>query len=172
MGIEHVAAAGAGPMRVPSPVVPDHRHRSRDPFRSRDLDAELASRQRRGVRHQSSVEPTRQRSHKKSRRTPIRVHDSKHPPSWRPQATKSGHGSPDGKELTAYLADHRSRRAGSRGRPIRESSPLRPTFLMLLRSRGAIGRPLATLGRPVAGAGRCGRLRRTRFKSPTVGKGL
>ena len=166
MGVEHEAAAGAGPMRVSSPVMPDHRRRPRDPIRSRDIDAELASRQLGGARRQSSVEPTRQRSHKKSRRTHGRTYEGKLLPTWRQQPTNWWHGSPDGHDLSGYDADHRSRRAGSRGRPFRDSSPLRPTFLMLLRSPGAIGRPLATLGWRWGGAGRCGRPRRSRADSP------
>ena len=169
--VEHVAAEGAGPMRVPSPVMPEHWRRSRDPLRSRDLDAELASRQLRGARRQSSAEPTRQRSHKKSRRSPIRMHDSKHLPSWRQQATNWRHTSPAKQDHGAYHADHRSKRAGSRGRPNRESRPLRPTFLMLLRSRRAIGRPLETPGWPVAAGGRCGRPRRSRADSPGQERG-
>ena len=81
------------------------------------------------------------------------------------------HGSPDEKDHGAYLADHRSKRSGSRGRPFRDSSPLRPTFLMLLRSRRAIGRPLVTPGWPVAAAGRCGRPRRSRADSPARERG-
>ena len=170
-GVEHVAAEGAGPMRTPNAVMPVHRRRPRDPFRSRDLDAEPASRQLQGARRQRSAEPTRQRSHKKSRRTHTRSYEGKLLPSWQQQPTNWWHGSPDGKDHGAYGADHRSKRAGSRGRPFRDSSPLRPTFLMLLRSRRAIGRPLVTPWWPVAAAGRCGRPRRSRAESPGQERG-
>ena len=150
VGVEHVAATGAGPMRVSSPVMPVHRHRHRDPFRSRDLHADWRLAKKKGVRCQSSVEPTRQRSHKKSRRTHGRTYEGNLLPTWRQQPTNWWHGSPDGHDLSGYDADHRSRRAGSRGRPFRDSSPLRPTFLMLLRSHGALW---ATSGDPGSARG-------------------
>ena len=125
VGVEYVVGTGARPMSISTPVMPVHRDRPRDPFRSRDLHAGLSPCEENVIRPQSSNEPTRQRSHKTSLRPPTRGYDSKHLPSWQPQATNSGHGSPDGKELTADLADHRSRCAGSRGRPIMEFSACR-----------------------------------------------
>ena len=172
VGVEHVAAAGAGMMRVPSPVMPVHRHRCRDPFRSRDLDAEPASRLPRGVRRQSSVEPTRQRSHKKSRRTPIRVHVSKRPPIWRPQATNPGHGSPVLSAQAICMADGAGWRPEGARRANFSAVWTSADDYQLGRSPGAIGRPRADSGWPPTAAGGVDGRTDARMGISVAGKGL
>ena len=170
--VESMAESAGGSTQASNLIIPVHRQRPRDRFLSRDLDlrrlAPLAS----TSKMLSSTETKRQRRHKKSHLTRARPCEGKLQPVWRQQRTKSWHGSPDGSGQSIRKASHRARRAGSRGRPFGESSPLRATFLMLSRSRGAIGRVRATPGAPPA-AGRStdgpdGRA----FKSPVEGKGL
>ena len=153
MGVESMAESAGGSTQASNLIIPVHRQRPRDRFLSRDLDlrrlAPLAS----TSKMLSSTETKRQRRHKKSHLTRARPYEGKLQPVWRQKRTKSWHGSPDGQHPGYRHGRHRARRAGSRGRPFGESSPLVATFLMLPRSRGAIGRVRATPGAPPA-AGR------------------
>ena len=146
VGVESVTSAGSEPTQTHIPVIPAQWNHPRNALRSRDLALRLPPRESPTVNMLSSFEPERQRSHKESRRTPCRTYEGNLQPAWREQPTNSGHGSPDEKGTEAPSAVHRAGRAGSRYRPPRESSPLRATFLMLPRFRGAIGRPRATSG--------------------------
>ena len=170
--VEPVTSAGSEPTQTHIPVIPAQWNHPRNALRSRDLALRLPPRESPTVNMLSSFEPARQRSQKESRRTPCRTYEGNLQPAWREQPTNSGHGSPDEKGTEAPSAVHRARRAGSRYRPPRESSPLRATFLMLPRFRGAIGRPraatgaLSTAGRSVDGPeARMGQI-------PGVGKGI
>ena len=153
VGVESMDDPAGGSMQASNMIIPVHRQWPRDSFRSRDLDlrrpAPLASH----CKMLSSTETKRQRRHKKSHLTRVRPCEGKLQPVWRQQRTNSWHGSPDGQHPGYRHGRHRARRAGSRGRPFGEFSPLGATFLMLSRSRGAIGRVRAAPGAPPA-AGR------------------
>ena len=141
-----------GPMRASVLIIPVHRRRPRDSLRSRDLDLRRPATNASTSKMLSSTETKRQRRHKKSHLTRARLYEGKLQPAWRQQRTNSWHGSPDGQHGAYRHGRYRARRAGSRGRPFGESSPLRATFLMLPRSRGAIGRVRAAPGAlPTAG---------------------
>ena len=65
---------------------------------------------------------------------------------WQPDRTNWCHGSPAGHAWSLLEAGQPPSSPDGRGRPNRQSSPLMATFLMLSRSRGAIGRVRATPG--------------------------
>ena len=152
VGVESMADPAGGSTQVSNLIIPVHRQRPRDSFRSRDLCLRRPARDASTSKMLSSTETKRQRRHKRSNLTRVRSCEGKLQPVWRQQRTNSWHGSPDGQTNEAGWPTWTARRAGSRGRPFGESSPLRATFLMLPRSRGAIGRVRAAPGAPpVAG---------------------
>ena len=71
VGVESMAKAAGGPMRVSDLTILVHRQRPRDPFRSRDFDLRRPRAKAPTSKKLSSTEPTRQRSQKKSRRTRV-----------------------------------------------------------------------------------------------------
>ena len=101
---------------------------------------------------QAPFETTRHRGHPKALRRAILPYEGRHLPVRQPQTPNWLHGLTDG---TVHLAPSSrwplQRRSGRRW-PIRELCPLMATFLVLPRSRGAIGRSRATPGAlPTAG---------------------
>ena len=152
VGVESMADPAGGSTQASNLIIPVHRQRPRDSLRSRDLDLRRPARNASTSKMLSSTETKRQRRHKKSHLTRARPYEGKLQPVWRQQRTNSWHGSPDGQHPGYRHGRHRARRAGSRGRPFGESSPLKATFLMLPRYRGAIGWVRATPGAlPTAG---------------------
>ena len=132
MGVESMADPAGGSTQVSNLIIPVHRQRPRDSFRSRDLCLRRPARDASTSKMLSSTETKRQRRHKRSNLTRARPCEGKLQPVWRQQRTNSWHGSPDGQHPGYRHGRHRARRAGSRGRPFGESSPLRATFLMRL----------------------------------------
>ena len=165
VGVESMAESAGGSTQASNLIILVHRQRPRDRFLSRDFDQRRPARLASTSKMLSSTETKRQRRHKKSHLTRVRPCEGKLQPVWRQQRTKSWHGSPDGQHPGYRHGRHRARRAGSRGRPFGESSPLRATFLMLPRSRGAIGRVRATPG----ALSTAGRPRRTDGLNPREG---
>ena len=170
--VESMGKSAGGPTWLLVLSILVHRQRPSDSFRSRYLDLRRPRAKAPTSKKLSSTEPTRQRRHKKSHLTRARLYEGKLQPAWRQQRTNSWHGSPDGQHPGYRHADRTARRAGSRGRPFGESSPLMATFLMLSRSRGAIGRVRATPGAPPAAGRSTDGPEGARSGSPGTGKGL
>ena len=106
----------------------------------------------RSGRSQAPFETRRLRGHAKALRRAILYYDGRHQPLRQPQTPNWCHGLPDHQHPTGSIGGWRLQRCSGRGRPFRELCPLMATFLMLARSRGAIGRVRATPGAlPTAG---------------------
>ena len=102
---------------------------------------------------QATFETRRLRGHAKALRRAIPYYDSSRQPLRQPQTPNWCHGLTDGKHHVGSIGRWRLQRCSGRRWPIRAFCPLMATFLMLARSRGAIGRVRATPGPPSA-AGR------------------
>ena len=121
----------------------------------------------------STFEPTRHRNRSEALGTGVRLYETTCLPAWQPDRTNWCHGSPAQHAWSLLQRGKPPSRPDGPGRPNRQPSPLTATFLMLSRSRGAIGRVLATPGAPSTAGGRTmdgpdGR----RFKSPWQGRGF
>ena len=126
----------------------------------------------RSGRSQAPFETRRLRGHAKALRRAILYYDGRHLPVRQPQTPNWCHGLPDQQHPTGSIGRWRLQRCSSRGRPFRELCPLMATFLMLARSRGAIGRVRTTpWAPPTAAAGMDGSDGR-RMHIPGKGKGL
>ena len=133
--------------------IPMHRAVPRATSRSR-----LSSRRgqqpcSRSGKSQAPFETRRLRGHAKALRRAILYYDGSRQQLRQPQPPNWCHGLPDQQHPTGSIGRWRLQRCSGRGRPFRELCPLMATFLMLARSRGAIGRVRATPGAPSA-AGR------------------
>ena len=101
---------------------------------------------------QAPFETKRPRGHPKALRRAIPPYEGRALPLWQPQTPNWCHGLTDGKHPVGSIGGWRLQRCSGRGWPNREFCPLMATFLMLARSRGAIGRVRATPGAlPTAG---------------------
>ena len=99
-----------------------------------------------------SFEPRRPRNRSTVLSTWVRPYERTLLQAWQPQSTKWCHGLPDGHLHGACWQKRPPSRRHERRWPDRELCPLLATFLMLPRSRGAIGRVRATPGAfPTAG---------------------
>ena len=96
----------------------------------------------------STFEPTRHRNRSEALGTGVRPYETTCLPAWQPDRTNWCHGSPAQHAWSLLQAGQPPSRPDGPGRPNRQPSPLTATFLMLSRSRGAIGRDLATSGAP------------------------
>ena len=94
----------------------------------------------------STFEPTRHRNRPKAFCTGVRPYERTPWPAWQPDRTNWCHGSPAEHAWSLLARGQPPSSPDGRGRPNRQSSPLMATFLMLSRSRGAIGRVRATPG--------------------------
>ena len=94
----------------------------------------------------STLEPTRHRNSPEALATGVRPYERTPWPAWQPDRTNWCHGSPAGHAWSLLARGQPPSSPDGRGRPNRQSSPLMATFLMLSRSRGAIGRVQATPG--------------------------
>ena len=131
--------------RAPAPIPaqragPRATVRSRGPtFGGRRLGA-------RGAEKRSTFEPTRHRNGPEALATGVRPYERTCLPAWQPDRTNWCHGSPAEYAWSLLARGQPPSSPDGRGRPIRQSSPLMATFLMLSRSREAIGRVRATPG--------------------------
>ena len=100
----------------------------------------------RGAEKLSTFEPTRLRNRPKAFRTGVRPYERTPWPARRPEPTNWCHGSPAEHAWSLLARGQPPSSPDGRGWPNRQSSPLMATFLMLSRSRGAIGRVRATPG--------------------------
>ena len=100
----------------------------------------------RGAEKLSTFEPTRHRNRPKAFCTGVRPYERTPWPAWQPDRTNWCHGSPAEHAWSLLEAAQPPSSPDGPGRPNRQSSPLMATFLMLSRSRGAIGRVRATPG--------------------------
>ena len=125
----------------------------------------------RGAEKLSTFEPTRHRNRPKAFRTGVRPYERTPWPTWQPDRTNWCHGSPAEHAWSLLEAGQPSSRPDGRGRPNRQSSPLMATFLMLPRSRGAIGRVRATPGALSTAAASMDGPDGHRFESPWQGRG-
>ena len=139
--------------RAPAPI-PTQRAGPRATFRSRGPTFVGRRLGARGAEKLSTFEPTRHRNRPKAFRTGVRPYESTPWPAWQPDRTNWCHGSPAEHAWSLLQAGQPPSSPGGPGRPSRLPSPLRATFLLLPRSRGAIGRvraipgALSTAGRP------------------------
>ena len=133
--------------------MPMHRAVPRATFWSRLSSRRGAAASSAHGKSQAPFETRRLRGHAKALRRAILYYDGRHLPVRQPQTPNWCHGLPDQHHPTGSIGRWRLQRCSSRGRPFRELCPLMATFLMLARSRGAIGRVRATPGAPSA-AGR------------------
>ena len=157
--------------RAPAPI-PTQRAGPRATFRSRGPTFVGRRLGARGAEKLSTFEPTRHRNRPKAFRTGVRPYESTPWPAWQPDRTNWCHGSPAEHAWSLLARGQPPSSPDGRGRPNRQSSPLMATFLMLSRSRGAIGRVRATPGAlSMAGRTTDGPDGRT-DGSPGVGKGL
>ena len=125
----------------------------------------------RGAEKLSTFEPTRHRDRPKAFRTGVRPYESTTWPAWQPDRTNWCHGSPAEHAWSLLSAGQPPSSPGGRGRPNRQSSPLMATFLMLSRSREAIGRVRATPGALSTAAASMDGPDGHRFESPWGGRG-
>ena len=126
----------------------------------------------RGAKKQSTFEPTRHRSRPEAPGTGVRPYERTCLPARQPEPTNWCHGSPAEHAWSLLARGQPPSSPDGRGWPNRQSSPLMATFLMLSRSRGAIGRVRATPGAlSMAGRTTDGPDGRT-DGSPGAGKGL
>ena len=100
----------------------------------------------RGAEKLSTFEPTRLRNRPKAFRKGVRPYERTLWPARQPEPTNWCHGSPAEHAWSLLARGQPPSSPDGRGRPNRQSSPLMATFLMLSRSRGAIGRVRATPG--------------------------
>ena len=118
-----------------------------------------------------SSEPTGPRNRSTVLSTWVRPYGRTLLPAWQPEQTKWCHGLPDGHLHGACWQKRPPSRRHERRWPDRELCPLLATFLMLPRSRGAIGRVRATRGGlPTAGRS-TGGLDSARKESPVWERG-
>ena len=153
MRVEYECLSTTAVVRLTTASIPMHRAVQRATSRSR-----LSSRRgqqpcSRSGRSQAPFETRRLRGHAKALRRAILYYDGSRQPLRQPQPPNWCHGLPDQQHPTGSIGRWRLQRCSGRGRPFRELCPLMATFLMLARSRGAIGRVRATPGAPSA-AGR------------------
>ena len=149
-----------------------HPDMTRATFRSRIFHRARSPLQRGAAERWPTFEPKRLRGYLGPLARPFRTYERTLEPAWRRERPNSCHGLPYGNDHPqASALHHRQGRCG-RGRPFRDFSPLSNFFLLLLRSRGALGRVRATPGAPSAAAasmdgpdGRAG-------GRPGAGKGL
>ena len=128
--------------------------------------------QPRGAKKLSTFEPTRHRNRPEALGTGVRPYERTCLPAWQPEPTNWCHGSPAEHAWSLLARGQPPSSPDGRGWPNRQSSPLMATFLMLSRSRGAIGRVRATPGAlSMAGRTTDGPDGRT-DGSPGTGKGL
>ena len=128
--------------------------------------------QPRGAKKLSTFEPTRHRNRPKAFCTGVRPYERTPWPAWQPDRTNWCHGSPAGHAWSLLARGQPPSSPDGRGRPIRQSSPLMATFLMLSRSRGAIGRVRATPGALSTAAASMDGPDGHRLESPWGGRGF
>ena len=132
--------------------MPVHRAVPRATFGSRLSSRRGAAASSAHGKSQAPFEMIRHRGHLKALRRAVRYYQGSRQPLRQPQTPNWLHGLTDGKHPVGSIGGWRLQRRSSRGRPIREFCPPMATFLMLPRSRGAIGRVRATPGAlPTAG---------------------
>ena len=133
--------------------MPMHRAVPRATFGSRLSSRRGAAASSAHGKSQAPFEMIRHRGHPKALRRAIPPYEASCQPVRQQQTPNWCHGLTDGKHPLGSIGRWRLQRRSSRGRPFRELCPLMAFFLMLARSRGAIGRVRATPGAPSA-AGR------------------
>ena len=126
----------------------DAKSRSARHFPVPRSDFRRAAQSFRGAEKLSTFEPTRHRNRSEALGTGVRPYETTCLPAWQPDRTNWCHGSPAQHAWSLLEAGQPPSRPNGPGRPNRQPSPLTATFLMLSRSRGAIGRVLATSGAP------------------------
>ena len=92
--------------------------------------------------------PTRHRDHPGALSTGVGPYERTPQPAWQPEPANWWHSSPAAQAWSLLLAEQPPSSADGRRCPNWASGPLVATFLMLVRSRGAIGRVRATPGAP------------------------
>ena len=127
--------------------------------------------QPRGAKKLSTFEPTRHRSRPEAPGTGVRPYERTRLPARQPDRTNWCHGSPAEHAWSLLSAGQPPSSPGGPGRPSRLPSPLRATFLLLPRSRGAIGRVRATPGAPATAAASMDGPDGRHFESPWGGRG-
>ena len=130
---------------MPAPI-PMQRSGPRTTFWSRDPTfvgrrARLAT-----VKVLAPDELTRHRIHPETLSTGVRPYERTSEPARQPEPTNWCHGSPAEHAWSLLARGQPPSSPDGRGWPNRQSSPLMATFLMLSRSRGAIGRVRAPPG--------------------------
>ena len=125
----------------------------------------------RGAEKLSTFEPTRLRNRPKAFRTGVRPYERTLWPARQPEPTNWCHGSPAEHAWSLLARGQPPSSPDGRGRPIRQSSPLMATFLMLPRSWGAIGRVRTTPGAPSTAVASTDGPDGPPFESPWTGRG-
>lgn len=132
--------------------MPVHRAVPRATFGSRLSSRRGAAASSAHGKSQAPFEMIRHRGYPKALRRAVRYYQGSRQPLRQPQTPNWCHGLTDGKHPVGSIGRWRLQRRSGRRWPIWEFCPLMATFLMLARSRGAIGRPRATPGAlPTAG---------------------
>ena len=167
---ERVSTIGA--RRTIPYIDPMHPDMTRATFKSRVFHRARSPLQRGAAERWPTFEPKRLRGYLRPLARPFRTYERTLEPAWRRERPNSCHGLPYGNDHPqASALHHRQGRCG-RGRPFRDFSPLSNFFLLLLRSRGALGRVRATPGAPSAAAARMDGSDGRAWESPGGGKGL
>ena len=134
-------------------LIPMQRSGSRATFPSRDPTFAGARASSPAVKMLTPFEPTRRRNRPEALSTCVRPYERTSLPAWHQEPTNWCHGYPAGHACSPREAGRPPSSPDGRRWPNPTFRPLMATFLMLLRSRGAIGRVRATPG-PLPTAGR------------------
>ena len=153
-GDEYEGAWTTGACR-PIPVVdPMHPDVTRATLRSRIFTASGRRLHRGAADRWPTFEPKTLRGYLGPLARPFRTYQRKHMPAWRRERTNSCHGLPYRHGPWPMVGMRQRQARCGRGWPFWDSSPLSNLFLLLLRSRGALGRVRATPGAASAAAAR------------------
>ena len=127
-------------------LIPMQRSGSRATFPSRDPTFAGARASSLRLKMLSPFEPTRRRNRPEALSTCVRPYERTSLPAWRQEPTNWCHGYPAGHAWSLLPPGRPPSSPDGRRWPNPTFRPLMATFLMLLRSRGAIGRVRATPG--------------------------
>ena len=139
-------------------TIPDidsmHPDMTRTTFRSRVFHRARSPTQRGAAERWPQFEPKRLRGYLGPLARPFRTYERTLEPAWRRERPNSCHGLPWRHGPWPMVGKRQRQGRCGRGRPFRDFSPLRDFFLLLLRSRGALGRVRTTPGAPTAAGAR------------------
>ena len=146
MSVEFGHSSTIAAMRMMPALIPMRRSGPRATFRSRDPTFVGRRAASATFTFPTPCEPTRHRSHPMARSKGVRPYERTALPAWQPDRTNWCHGSPAGHAWSLQARGLPPSSPDGRRWPNLTLGPLVATFLMLPRSRRAIGRVRATPG--------------------------